>query len=71
MRWRHPEIGTREDICPDLWVLGVRVLMWECHPGTEDPVQVEGELVVNILLHINDLHSIYSTITTLLLSLES
>ena len=55
LKWRDPETGTREDLYPDHWVLGARVLLWDCHPGTEDLVlgSDEGELVVDILLDIN------------------
>ena len=49
------------------------MLLWDCHPGTEDLVLVsdEGELVVDILLDINHHHKIGSTIAILLLFLEA
>ena len=71
--WRDQEIGIREAWYRDHRVLGVRVLLlWNCHPGTEDLVLVlfQGEKV-DILLNINHHHRICSTIATLPLSLET
>ena len=69
LAWRDQEIGTREA----QWVLGERVLLlWDCHPGTEDLVLVlfEGEKV-DILLNINHHHRICSTMSTLVRSLDT
>ena len=73
LKWRDPKTGTREDLYPDHWVLGARVLLWNYHHGTEDLVLVldEGGLEVDTLLNISHHHKIGSSMATLLLSSEA